>query len=295
MHSPRFETAQTQAEIEREIKISNERKVASIIRELREVRELDREEAKFLVMMYYAQQEDRIRNYARAAKYDNSPTVILMARSAELFEEETKKALKRFAESHPIGRWMMSIDGIGPVMAAGLLSFIDIKRCDVAGAIYSFAGLLPNSRPKKGEKIKYNPDLKKLCYLIGESFVKVSGKETSLYGRLYKEKKLYYTRKNENGDYSQQAADTLAKFNYGKETEAYKSLEKGRLPLAQIHARAKQYAVRIFISHLHETWYRFEMKKEPAKPYAIAILNHKDYIPPPELLLEHIEGKKKKL
>lgn len=289
-----FPDAKTAADYEREAKIAGERKIASIIKDLRQERELDRNEARFLTSMYYTQQEERIRNYARASKYDNSPTIILMARSAELLEDETKKALDRYSRSHPIGRWLRSIDGIGPVTAAGLLGFVDINICNTAGKLWAFAGLRPTSAPKKGEKLTYNPQLKKLCFLIGESFVKVSGKETALYGRLYKEKKAYYQQKNENGDYQERCADILSRYNYGKETEAYKHYSKGRLPPGHIHAMARRWAVCIFLSHLQETYYRFEFNKEPPAPYAMAHLGHADYIPPPPLTEEHINGVVKK-
>jgi hypothetical protein len=287
-----FETAKTAEDYEREAKVANDRKVASLISDLRQIRDLSRHEARYLTSMYYAQQEERIRNYARAQEFGNSPTITLMGRSAELFEDETKKALDRYSKSHPIGRWMRSITGIGPVMAAGLLGFVDINICNTAGKLWSYAGLRPSSAPRKGEKIQYNPKLKKLCYLIGESFIKVSGKEDALYGRLYKEKKAYYQAKNDAGDYAARAADILAKYNYGKDTEAYKYYIAGRLPPAHIHAMARRWAVVIFLSHLQEVWFRYEFNKEPPAPYVMAHLGHVDYIPPPAFTEEHLTGKK---
>lgn len=286
--------AKTPADYEREAKIANERKIASIIRDLRETRELSRHEARYLTSMYYAQQEERIRNYARAAKFDNSPTIVLMARSAELLEDETRKALDRYSRSHPMGRWLRDIDGIGPVMAAGLLGFVDISICNTAGKLWSYAGLRPTSIAKKGEKINYNPELKKLCYLIGESFVKVSGKETALYGHLYKQKKAYYIEKNEAGDYAERAADILEKYNYKNDTTAKAAYEKGRLPAGHIHAMARRWAVCMFLSHLQETYFRFEYGIDPPAPYAMAHLGHADYIAPPPMTEEHINGKVKK-
>lgn len=291
MYNPNAKTA---ADYEREAKVANERKIASLIADLREERDLNRHEARYLCSMYYAQQEERIRNYSRAKKFDDSPTITLMARSAELLEDETKKALDRYSRSHPIGRWLRSITGIGPVMAAGLLGFVDINICNTAGKLWAYAGLRPSSAPRKGEKISYNPQLKKLCYLIGESFIKVSGKEDALYGQLYKQKKAYYQAKNEAGDYATRAAEILSKYNYGKDTDAYKYYSEGKLPPAHIHAMARRWAVVIFLSHLQEVWYRFEFNKEPPAPYAMAHLGHVDYIPPPAFTQEMIDGKKKK-
>ena len=88
-------------------------------------------------------------------------------------------------------------------------------------------------------------------------------------------------RKNENLEYKEQAEKKLEKFNIGKNTEAYKWYSQGKLPPAHIQARAKRYAVKIFLSHLFSVWYELDRGKLPPKPYAIAILNHAHEIPIP--------------
>jgi len=80
--------------------------------------------------------------------------------------------------------------------------------------------------------------------------------------------------KNEAGEFKQQAADKLAKYKIGKTTDAYKSYSVGKLPPAHIHARAKRYAVKIFLSHLHEVWYEIHHGKPAPVPFPIAHLNH---------------------
>ena len=42
------------------------------------------------------------------------------------------------------------------------------------------------------------------------------------------------------------------------------------LPPAHIHARAKRFAVKIFLSHFHEVWYELHHKKPAPSPYPIA-------------------------
>lgn len=275
-----------QSEFDQEQKIANERRFASIIRELRVDRPLNKKEARFLVAMYYSMQEERIRDYARAKEFDSSPTITLMARSAELLELECKKSLDRFSDQHVIGQWLRRIDGIGPIMAAGLLAFIDITICETSSRLWNYAGLTPDSKPVKGQKIHYNPQLRKLCYLIGESFIKVSGKETAMYGHIYKERKLYEQKKNENGDYADQAKKKLDTTKIGHDTDAYKWYSEGKLPPAHIHARARRYAVKIFLSHLHQRWYEYEFNKPAPLPFVHAILGHHDFIVPPPLYAE---------
>jgi len=127
----------------------------------------------------------------------------------------------------------------------------------------------------------HNAELKKRCWLIGESFTKVSGKDDAFYGKLYQKRKAEETVKNERGGFSEQAARALEEKNWSKSTEAYKQLIQGRLPKAQIHARAKRYAVKLFLAHFHAVYYEWHYGTPPPNPYPIAILGHKDYIAPP--------------
>jgi DNA modification methylase len=74
--------------------------------------------------------------------------------------------------------------------------------------------------------------------------------------------------------YYDQAATKLEKFKIGKTTDAYKAYSIGKLPPAHIHARAKRYAVKLFLSHLHETMHEIEHGTTPPLPYALAHLGH---------------------
>lgn len=139
------------------------------------------------------------------------------------------------------------------------------------------------SKKSVGRALKmrpHNAQLKTLCWKIGESFVKVSGNPKSLYGNLYSKQKEFYQKKNESGGFKEAAERKLEKFSIGKGTEAYKFYSKGQLPPAHIHAMAKRYAVKMFLSHLQEVWYKDVFKKAPPKPFAISILKHAHYIPP---------------
>ena len=121
------------------------------------------------------------------------------------------------------GGLVPTLHGVGPVIAAGLLAHIDITRANTAGSIWRFAGLDPTSEWKKGTKRPHNAALKTLCWKLGESFVKISGKEDSVYGKLYKERKAEESAKNERGEFADQAKQKLEKFKIGKTTDAYKA------------------------------------------------------------------------
>lgn len=236
------------------------------------------DEARYLVDAYYIMQEDRKRsfNQVRALDETKEPHAVLawLADNSRRMEAWIKGALDVYSDASPVGLWSKSVVGIGPVIAAGLLAHIDIEKAPTVGHIWSFAGLDPNQQWKKGERRPWNAQLKTLCWKIGESFVKVSGKEDAVYGRVYAKRKALEMQKNERGEYREQAEAKLAKFKIGKSTEAYAHYSAGRLPPAHIHARAKRYAVKLFLAHWHDVAYRDRHGQPPPMPYAIAQLGH---------------------
>lgn len=308
-------------------------------------------EARFLVDMYYQLQKHRIQTNNRvkalerdAVKSGNEPEpnifLQLVLKQQELLEENLKKILKYYAETHPIGWFFDRTVGIGPVLSAGLLAYIDIRQAPVAGNIWRFAGLDPRTTWVGAEKAKklyadaegdtpeeklinvansihqkperlirdastdfdtgelvqitaaraakaiakkpFNGTLKTICWKIGDSFVKVSNNKGAFYGQVYRDRKAYEIANNESGKLAGEAKKKLENFNIGKSTEAYKCYSSGKLPPAHIDARARRYAVKLFLAHLHECWYRQEIGEPPA-PYAISQLGHGHYIAPPQL------------
>ena len=102
---------------------------------------------------------------------------------------------------------------------------------------------------------------------IGESFVKVKSNENDIYGKVYDARKQREVVKNERGDFADQAEAALTEKKYGKDTEARKAYEEGKLPKARIHARAKRYATKLFLSHWHHVAYESHFGTPPPKPY----------------------------
>lgn len=132
---------------------------------------------------------------------------------------------------------------------------------------------------KACSKMPYNKTLKILTWKLGESFVKVSNNPNDFYGKIYQERKALEQSKNERLEYKAQAD---AKVNrVGKSTEAYKYYSQGMLPPAQIQARAKRYAIKIFLSHLHTVMYFDRYGVMPPKPFAIEHCGHAHYIEVP--------------
>jgi hypothetical protein len=145
-------------------------------------------------------------------------------------------------------------------------------------------------------KRPWNAGLKRLCFLIGESFVKVSNRPDDVYGKLYKQRKDWETQKNQLKDYADQAAYSLETKNFGRETEAYKWYSQGMLPPARIHLRAQRRAVKLFLAHLHEVLYWAYYEKLPPNPFVFDHLVghvHRLEIPNIELVGDLAEAKER--
>lgn len=227
-------------------------------------------------------EKPRVRVKAVKVPRNKEPHGVLewLALQNATLEKQIQVSLDVYTMHDPIGQWMRAIIGIGPVIAAGFLAHLDVTDRPTAGAFWRFAGLDPTVRWEKGQKRPWNAALKTLCWKLGESFVKVSGNEKSLYGALYKSRKELDTKRNEAGDFAAAAADKLARFKIGKDTDAYKAYSVGKLPPAHVHARAKRFAVKMFISHLHHMMYVAKYGTNPPRPFAIEILGHAHYVRP---------------
>jgi hypothetical protein len=281
-------------------------------------------EARYLVDTYYRLQEQRIRanNQLKALARDATASDRVaepheaLAWTMDQFatlEKSLEKILAIYVASHPMSWFFDQTLGIGPILAAGLLAHIDIHRAVTAGHIYRYAGLDPTQTWERGQKRPWNADLKKLCWKIGDSFVKTSGRPHGYYGRVYRERKAYEWDRNLAGTMAADAAAYLTKMKFRADTDAYAwysgacdpalaraALAAGKAPTAatcaatdpaagqpmlppgQIDMRARRWAVKLFLSHLQHRWWEQATGTSPPHPYAIAILGHAHYLPPPQ-------------
>jgi hypothetical protein len=235
------------------------------------------QEARYLVDAYYAAQENRKRtdNQVRqSGETEPSSILVWLAAQDGTLENRIKTALDIYTSHHVMGSWMREIVGIGPVISAGLLAHIDITKAPTVGHIWQHAGIAGSGQKpwKKGEKRPHNATLKTLCWKAGQSFMKFSNREDCIYGRIYRERKKLEIERNERGEFAETAAARVS--TVGKTTEAFKSYSAGKLPPGHIDARARRYAVKLFLADLHGEWHRRHFKAEPPLPYPIAHLNH---------------------
>lgn len=185
-------------------------------------------------------------------------------------EKDIAKCLGEYADGHPVGRWMMAQTGIGPVIAAGYLAFIDIEQCPTVGHIWSFSGLNPDQKWEKGQKRPFCADMKQLAHHARECFKRSSNHPDSFYGKLYRAKKEELVARNERGGFSEKAAV----YKGVSDPANKKLLAAGKVPPSYIDKMAGRYAVKIFLSHLHAVWYWQHFNQPPPKPFAISVLGH---------------------
>lgn len=275
-------------------------------------------EARYLTDLYYQMQDNRIRAAGQIRAMEagevKEPHMTLdwVFSQSEKLEGSIRSVLGEFAKNRIVGAWSQSIMGIGPVISAGLIANISMriwvcmapeeekasrrkpsehcrpsKPCSMAchekplntvGQIWRYAGLDPTTKWEKGKKRPWNASLKRLCWLIGQSFVKVHNNPKDFYGHYYRVRKEQEVKKNDAFQFRDQAERILREKKIGKETDAYKSYSIGKLPPAHIQQRAERYAVKLFLSHWHQVAYRAEFEAMAPAPYAISELGHADLI-----------------
>lgn len=262
---------------------------------------LGKREVVFLVNLYYDIQEQRIGMASRVREMlkIEEPNVLYsyLFNSMESFEKRIKQGLEQYVlNDNTVGAWLISICGIGEVLSSGLMSMLDINEnatlqdeegnfVKVFGrnpsSFWKYAGLMPGQKRQRGKKLDYNPDLKRLCFLIGESFVKFQNNKKDFYGQLYAQYKQKLIERNENLEFSEAAAASLSNAKYGKETEAYKAYIQGKLPKKHIHARATRWVVKVFLCHLWQIMYFYKYKKTPKLPWILEQPSHQTFIDMP--------------
>lgn len=261
--------------------------LARLDKDLRQAsRLIGRNEARYLTDFYYQVQGFRIASAGQLrSSADAEPNRVLdwVNDSTRRLEGDIKKALGEFVDEYHVGKWLTSITGIGPVISAGLIAHLDIRRAKTYGHFWSFAGLNPEAKWGKGQKRPWNARLKVLMFKAGESFVKNQNRKNDHYGKLFVVRKALEVERNEAGMFADQAASALEDKNFRKDTDAYKAYSVGKLPPAHIHARARRYVSKLFLSHCFYVMYRDYYGTEPPAPYAFEHCegDHRHFVPVP--------------
>lgn len=117
----------------------------------------------------------------------------------------------------------------------------------------------------------WNQELKEILFRVGLSFRRPGprGRPDPSYLPLYRYRKAYEITRNEQGDLSEQADYKLRSRNWNPNSVAFKHYIKGKLPPGHLDARARRWAVKVFLVHLHQVLYYERYSKIPPKPYIL--------------------------
>lgn len=101
------------------------------------------QDARFLVDAYYQLQE--FRKAVANQKRSGPETGVLkwLIGNVATLERQVATMLDHWSDSRLVGRWSKGLVGIGPIIAAGLMAHIDIRKAPTGGHIWRFAGLDP--------------------------------------------------------------------------------------------------------------------------------------------------------
>jgi hypothetical protein len=232
--------------------------------------------ARFLVANYYNNQDARkrcdmqLRHLGDEAANELAALLQWSADANAVLEGQVQRALEKYAEGNPVGRWMLSLHGVGPVLAAGFLAHLDVTQTETAGGFWAFAGLAAGTQKwERGEKRPWNAALKQLCFHFGECIKRTSNHPNSFYGKFYRERKALLVKRNDSGAFAERA-----KVYTTTSADVKKTLKEGRLPDGNLDRQACNITAKLFLSHLHAVMYWQHYGKAPPKPFAMSILGH---------------------
>jgi len=192
-------------------------------------------------------------------------------------EDREKDLFKRLGEELEKRRiwtdWLSKIEGIGPVISAGIIGYIEkvtLQRLRYPSSLWRLAGLHVREdgvapRFEHGKKIDYNPELKKI--FIGYAAASFVRNRTPPYRRLYEEEK------------QKQLSLTFAPGELKQRYPWYKASQT-KLRAGHADLRARRKVAKVFALHLWLVWRAME-DLPLSMPYVIEHRNHRDFIAPP--------------
>lgn len=201
------------------------------------------------------QTNNRVEAIKRGADEANTNFVapesqISLIQRLEASENQIVEEMNSMLVDHPAWPWLSQIRGIGPTLAGKLLGHIGgVDICPNVAKLWRFAGFAviddKAERLHKGEPAHFNRRLKTVCYLVGVSFLRT--------GSPYK-------------------------VIYDNHKKRYQEVHPDWTP-QHIHLAALRKMIKLFLSHLWETW-RVAEGLDVRPPYAIEYLKHTTYRDP---------------
>jgi len=258
-----------------------------------------------LVDMYYDFQSQRIQTQLRigASERDHSLTedelsiygITTIFENAQNFEKDIEKLIKKQLKNHALyNQYFALITGIGPMLAAGLIAYIDdIEKFEHVSSLWQYCGygmnrFCPECKKPTFLEVEYSTGkkAKKLhphekCPICGNQTNPIVQKRISGYQSNWNDKLKVLAWKAGTSFVKQSASRSKYRKLYDKVKKEEHKLHPKRITKdskilyndGHLHNRAMRKVVKIFLAHLWQTWRRQE-GLEATEPYAKQLLNH---------------------
>lgn len=258
-----------------------------------------------LVDIYYDFQGQRIQTQLRigAAKREHSLTdeelsiygINTIFNNARSFEKDIEKLIAHQLKNHALyTQYLSRIAGIGPMLAAGLIAYIDdIEKFDHVSSLWQYSGyganrFCPECKKPTSVEVKYSTGkiAKKLhpfdecpeCHNETNSILqkRISGYQSNWNDRLkvlgYKAGTSFVKQPAEKSKY-RKLYDQIKKKERRDHPDRIVKNGKTFFNDGHIHNRAMRKVVKIFFAHVWQTWRR-QQGLEATEPYAKQLLGH---------------------
>ena len=258
-----------------------------------------------LVDIYYDFQGQRIQTQLRigASKRVNSLTdeqlsiygITTIFENAKNFEKDLEKLITKQLKNHALyTQYFVDIQGIGPLLAAGLIAYIDdIEKFEHVSSLWQYSGYGMNRYCNNCKKptsivVKYETGTraKKLhpfekCPQCNHETVPILQKRTSGYQSNWNNKLKTLAWKASSSFVKQPAAKSKYRKLYDKikkderRTHPEKKIVDGKIMFndGHINNRAIRKVSKIFLAHVWQTWRR-QQGLPATEPYAAQLLGH---------------------
>lgn len=220
-------------ELEITSKITKDTK--KIIEKAANTTEISRVEMKFICGLFRQAQRARIavENQIRALRQeaDEKPDGVTFSiltweyNNQVVREKELLKILKLAAESCEVGRWLTSIKGIGPTIAAELIAYLDVTKVSYGSQFISYCGLNSQSAELGGRPWNGKEASRKIVEevlgddekLTSSHIIKIAAKSKWSVAHIEKDAATYDKNGNITGYSKEAVIKSISKIPYNKD------------------------------------------------------------------------------
>ncbi len=200
----------------------------------------------------------------------------LLVRIKDL-EDYADGRVAKMIQSHPAYPWFSRVKGVGRENIGKVVGLVDIHKANTISALWQFAGygVSDGKAPKKvknGGKLKYNSKLRSMCWRLGTSLMKGSGKFYEFYCA---EKAKYMQR------YAQQGVKVVPANKLPQKDGKFYEPE-GIISEGHVHNQALRKMIKLFLACLWLVWREAEGLPTRA-PYSAEYQGHTHIISPWEM------------